>query len=196
MRKIFLFFCFISTIFFSQSVKAVSYRGIVEGGFGYLTSNSANHSEQKVGIDAFVTNGIQVVKPFYVGITLGYGWCQEFYESEHRLKIGGDIRWDGFGIFGIGKRVNPFIDLKLGYNLPISDIGSYDFASLSGGFFLRPSLGIRLRLSSKVGFNFSIFYNLINRIYCKNIEYYDRGEHYYTGNLDSHQLGIGIGVDF
>lgn len=246
MKKTLLFFLLFAGFVFSmpQATKAISYRGFVEASYvnGFdnkYYSRDRHQYENKYfkGVNANTTHGVQVLKNLFVGAGVGYvftAYEMFHFQYRHLLSFYGDVRWDGFGLFGLGKRVSPFVDLKIGYQIMLTGTLSwvenngyyysiyrgnmtifdnypnhiYSKAMKPGGLFIRPTIGVRIGLSKKVGFNIGIFCDIANSIRIKSFEYTARHDNFETGEYQYKNMtfkgktfnyfpfGLTLGVDF
>lgn len=229
MKKFTFIFILLIGILNVTNVNAVSYRGFAEGNIGL--SFTYDHTN-KLNVGGYTTHGIQFYNVFYVGVGVGYELFGEDYgfqlndqfsnksikiSSISRIAFYGDLRWDGFGLFGTGKRVSPFVDIKIGYHTNLKDIHqnyyysyysniyNFNFKAFScGGMFMKPTIGIRIGCSHKVGINLGIYYDLISNMSLKSnriIYFNDMTNKWvavkdYKQNLSLHPFGLSIGVDF
>lgn len=149
-----------------------------------------------------------------------------FIEEAHNYKyIWGaqyflHLRWDGFGLFGIQSKLSPFVELKGGYLQNLSELDPiyYDTVneeahwllgkhSLKGGLFIKPSIGIRLRLTDRLGLNLGLYCEPLYKLtypsqdakvswYEDNDEYTERTMAMPTFNFNFFPFGINVGLDF
>lgn len=203
MKKITIFFIFLITLFSSTKMSAVSYRGFVEGGTGVYFLNvdevrwgiMTKHTHTYLNIPLHTTHGVQIIKNLFVGLGLGVDinpWYEDkyYYENEGTVSFGqiyGDIRWDGFGVFGAAKRVSPFADLKIGYQHNLIELSKN-----WNGLFISPTLGVRIGCSSKVGINLGLYFTIINFVKCEDVW----GNPGFEYTAKHYPIGLTVGVDF
>ena len=133
------------------------------------------------------------------------------------------VRWDGFGLFGIQSKLSPFVELKAGYTQNMSNLfvrvfdtktnwegNAYNSKGFNDSFFFRPSIGVRLRLTSKLGLNFGLYCEPFSKLRVKplNVEdwygYSDSGEYGHINaqvqipsfDIKYFPFGVNIGLDF
>lgn len=188
-------------IVLAQSENTHEWKGFFEFFCGFSTGHDNDippygyKLEPKVSFGINFTEGYQITDYLFAGVgfgayTLGvydedysYGfdgvYGDEYIYKESRTFFPGiyapvfaDVRWT----LDINRTINPFVDLKLGYQfaIPIQDecIGFYDnlYVRPKGGFYCLPSVGVRL--GKRSGFNLGVGYNVSTR------------RHYYTVNTD------------
>lgn len=123
------------------------------------------------------TMGVAVLPQLYAGIGIGgYTTFIAYHEPEYEdywestfpslyFPVFANVRW----IPDINKKLNPFVDLKIGYQMGVDLEDNrlwtgyyYDdlkyYAQHRNGFFLQPGIGIRFGRES--AFNLGIAYNL------------------------------------
>ncbi len=158
MKKVII--SFLVALLSTTTLSAIDYRGFFDLKGGSYTSVF----NATIGVST--THGIQLNQNLYFGI----GANLSLYPSDNDFDTGsqfalfGDIRYD----FGLTKKWSPYIDLKLGSGINkeyyTSDrvgegSGSHDYYDIDGNMLLiNPSIGARLRLSSKCGLNFGLSY--------------------------------------
>lgn len=238
MNKKFIALILVSLLTISQQLWAVSYRGFVEIGTGVVFPKESICNKTGINIPITTTHGLQILNQLFVGVGLGvdlgvnysdynfngYYWRDYSLSACKKIRAYGDIRWDGFGLFGKGKRVSPFVDLKLGWQTNGSKLikereGAFQYFMYVNkcdqinvfsfnGFFLEPQVGIRIGCSSKVGINIGLYMDAVNflKLGTKNlvIKKYDAqgnrdGEETLRinlGNLNLPSLGLMVGIDF
>lgn len=206
-KKILLLIVLIS-ISVSQAFP-VSYRGFFEVSVGlykykyqYLIDryNYASKSQTAAILSFSTTHGIQITPDLFVGA--GFGLTNKINDRMYRNHSGdylddgtnisylyGDIRWDCFSKLKNGRKVSPFVDLKIGYQ----HFGEYfnDFFDSPGGMIIKPTIGFRIRLFHNVGANVGLYYDLVN--FLKGPSDYHEPE---TRTYNAHPFGITLGVDF
>lgn len=183
------------------AAKPSGYRGFFDmvGGFGSGGAQKflVNDYYVELGRNMFMfgfnmTHGYQINKNFYVGIGYGaqpvmvYNNEPDYGEYEWygcNLALYLDFRWD----YDIRRTVTPYAGLKMGYQY----MGTFDeeyyyggyerilYPENTGGFLLMPSVGMRIKLHGKRGFNLGVTYNLLVR---KRFTFDDYGYSYYPNN--------------
>lgn len=152
------------------------YKGFVDLGYGI---GVGDYSTGRVEFQT--THGYQVVPYFFAGIGAGVSY---YHEGEAwSVPIYADFR----GSLPIANtRLAPFIDFKIGY--AAADVS---------GFYFSPSIGTRIAINERLGFNFSLGYELQKQ--SAETYYYD----YYYDDIyitdEKVTLGafsIKIGIDF
>lgn len=140
-----LFITLLLLIVMAGSSSALSYRGFIDGGVGY-SGNAKDY-----GFFANTAHGIQINKIFCglgAGVIFNYlsvlGYSMEGITS---IPIFIKARYDFFNVH----KANFFFSMNLGYN--------YGFENSINYFYYQPTLGVRIKTSSKCGFNigFTIF---------------------------------------
>lgn len=207
--------------FGASEASAVSYRGFLDGEGGITVKSHPDYTTVNGFGGVNTTHGLQVIRNLFVG--LGGGFCyymdgpgkytQTYYadsEYEGVLQLYLDLRWDGFGLFGLGKRISPFVDLKAGYQggqLSFSASGNdasgnyyyYGDKKWSNGMFLRPTIGVRFGIYRNLGINVGIFYDVINYLHHDGVSYhYAPGEDLVIApfNATTNAFGLSVGLDF
>lgn len=191
------------------------------------------------------SHGLQISKNFFAGIGVGvnflknleeyvYGsfYCYQigkpagrfdhvFYDDEYiwGIQYFVHLRWDGFGLFGIQRKISPFVELKAGYFQSMSsfrmeelvdrDEWSYPLyqKNFENSFFIRPSIGVRLRLTGKLGLNFGLYCEPFCRFKLKaheaQIGYWNSDDTFEgetiqvpSVNFNFFPFGINVGLDF
>lgn len=156
-----------------QPVSAQSYRGFadIEGGYTF------NLEGALIGVTT--THGLQLAQKFFIGAGTGILTDAGSGGSQSDISIViplyADFRFDFFN----GKKVSPFVDLKVGYT---ADITSADFG-VSSGLYLKPTIGFRIRLTERTGINIGLAYSHINAV---------DNKWYITDNT----ISIKAGIDF
>lgn len=213
MNKKFIVLVIVSLLTISQQLWAVSYRGFVEIGTGVVFPNNSINNRTRMAIPITTTHGLQILNQVFVGVGVGvdlgvnypdynfkgYDFSDMDVDAWKKVRVFGDIRWDGFGLFGKGKRVSPFVNLKLGWQTNVNEMYSWKWHTSidhfsTNGFFLEPQAGIRIGCSSKVGINIGLYIDAINFIKIGTIEVDNVKIN--AGNLNLPSLGLMVGVDF
>lgn len=171
MKKVIVFF--LTVFMFSSATWAVNYRGFAEFNGGLSLYNEYEYGGGSGGYFSFsTTHGVQLNRHLYVGAGVDVSidtWADEYPLG---VSVFGNIRYD----FDIVKKWSPYISVKAGYRVksaeaycsyeyvdPVCYEGDYYYDSGAGyvgyaPFFINPSIGIRLKLSSKCGLNFGVGY--------------------------------------
>lgn len=160
-----------------QPVSAQSYRGFadIEAGYSF-------YSEWAL-IGATTTHGVQLAEKFFIGA--GTGILTDF--TAVVMPLYADFRFDFFN----GKKVSPFVDLKVGYTLGNSGRVYEDYDDeICNGIYLNPTVGFRIRLTNRMGINIGLAYSL-NNYYCYN--YYEKIK---MNKELGHAIAIKVGIDF
>lgn len=129
---LFLVFVFVNTI--PLMCNAQSYKGFIEGGRTFHTDDIEMFSTT----DFYTTHGVQLGSYFYLGAGAGVRLGDDYTS----IPIYGNVRYTV-----LKKKISPFIDLKIGYNL-------LDAA----GFYINPGAGVNwnfhkaLSIFLKVGY--------------------------------------------
>ena len=160
---------FLTAILFSGAASAADYRGFAEIGVGSAIHKEIGygHSISSVALELSTTHGAQFNRHLFVGagVDLSDYLSHDIYTTEADLKVFGDFRYD----LDITKRWSPFVNLKVGYRVVSAKV--FGEIVLEDGtftrdwreekydpFYINPSVGVRLRLSSRCGLNFSVGY--------------------------------------
>lgn len=151
-----------------QPVSAQSYRGFADIEAGIIISSSGWIKDPIIGITT--THGVQLAEMFFIGA--GTGILTNIHSAAMPLFC--DLRFDWFS----GKKVSPFIDLKTGYTLKITD-AIYD--NIDSGLYLNPTIGCRIRLNNRTGINIGLSYNSVR---CDD------------WSSPAHAIAIKAGIDF
>lgn len=132
------------------------------------------------------TGGLQISPNWFCGVGVGCYtafWVPdtEFYAIY--IPVYGDIRWTPI----LGKRVCPFMDVKLGYQFggPVDQHS----ATYVNGVYCQPSVGIRLGRAT--GFNIGIGYNVFH-----GRKYYEPWREGFLGEFNKGEILLILGVDF
>lgn len=221
-----LIFTLIACCLLTANVLAVSYKGFVDSSFGLAIEKNVLNGEHTTGlyVGLSTTHGIRFAKYFFVGAGIGYNYREGHPDNTsgvQLMNVYGDIRWDGQRrCWGKSKKVSPFVDIKIGYQQMIQgkyvfDVSQYLYGpepniretwaySYLGGLFVKPTIGIRAKISQKVGINFGLFCDVVNYIKLKP----RKSRVWESGNLTDEFItvipdkinctpfGISIGVDF
>ena len=195
MKKVII--SFLVALLSTTTLSAIDYRGFFDLKGGSYTSVF----NATIGVST--THGIQLNQNLYFGI----GANLSLYPSDNDFDTGshfalfGDIRYD----MGLTKKWSPYIDLKLGSGL----MKEYYFNHWAGDenkeidgnmLLINPSVGARLRLSSKCGLNFGLSYIPFfykTRAYTRGWDE-DQSEYDYEEWKSSISNGLffNIGIDF
>lgn len=209
------------------TMSAQSYRGFIDL-YGGVATGSGHTVETGVGPFSDVkpnygfglstSHGCQITPWGFVGVgvgayaTIDHAAANGDTNNEDSnglygiyIPISLDLRWD----LNIRKKVTPFVDLKIGYQLAVD--GSDDeygegelwgdghirylhFESLPG-FYFQPTIGVRFRMGKKSGFNLGVTYNptVKKRVYAFNR---DGGSHIDEKDFTSGVAMINLGFDF
>lgn len=153
----------------SNSKKDKGYRGFAD--FAYSVG-VGDYSIDR--LEFSTSHGYQFNPYLYLGIGAGVNYFYDFEIASIPLFV--NPRVD----FPTGK-INPFLDLKIGYTV----------SSNIQGFYLSPSIGARFSLQNQVGLNLGIGYTM------QNIEgsYYD-GYNFYYGHVNIGAITFKLGLDF
>lgn len=156
----------------SISAFSQSYRGMLDLSIGLPTSGEKTISfsdgtarvRPEAGLIFSMSHGCQITKSFFAGLGVGIGnvWCDEDHlgnessspdSGEHSyatVPIFVDLRWD----LDIRKKITPFVDLKVGYQMEVVD----EFGPKNGSMYFQPTAGVRFRGGKRTGFNLGISY--------------------------------------
>lgn len=188
MRKILLFASMIFTVFIASSQEVNGFKGFVDvyGGLatgkGYDVSGNHNISVKDIRpLVAFglnVTEGYQINKNFFAGIGFGsyaiidHSQDMDKYETWsndefHNIML--PLFIDGRWTLDIERKITPFVDIKLGYQISVALnegclYGNYldserAFVKHEGGFYFQPTFGVRF--GKAAAFNLGVSYNAI-----------------------------------
>lgn len=134
--------------------------------------------EPKVAFGLNFTEGYQITDYLFAGVGFGVNtvalWTDRYYYdfnqyyNESRTCFPGiyapifaDVRWT----LDINRTINPFVDLKIGYQfaIPIQDeqVGDQRYVSPRSGIFCLPSIGVRF--GKRSGFNLGVGYSVSTR---------------------------------
>lgn len=154
----------------TESTISTGYRGYVDLGYGI---GVGDYSTGRVEFST--THGYQFMPYFYAGIGAGVNYFHE--GSSVNIPIFADFR----GMLPLqGSKVAPFLDFKFGYS--VVDIE---------GFYFSPSIGARVAISDKTGFNIGFGYELQ-----KAKAYYYYGYSSFEDNVTAGAITIKLGIDF
>ena len=147
------------------------YKGMVDLGYGIGVGDFGEGR-----IEFQTAHGYQFNPYLFTGVGAGISY---YHESEAiSVPIFADIR----GSLPISdSKVSPFIDFKIGY--AVADVE---------GFYFSPSVGLRVALNHRAGFNFSLGYELQKFDWY----YYDYYYGSYEGTENCGAFAIKIGFDF
>ncbi len=180
------------------TASAVSYRGFFDimGGVGtggktnvYAGSLKVTDIKAEYAFGLNTTHGCQIFPYLYAGVgvgaysvlTGGKSYDSSYYYNpsdsyvDHTIAFYSinipmyvDIRWD----LDIRKKITPFVDLKIGYQIGVNidesggtgysyNEGGYldTYAKPENGVYFMPTIGARFRMGRKSGFNLGICYN-------------------------------------
>lgn len=144
----------------------------------------------------------------YVEMIKGYeDHYPEFYGAQFPFFV--DVRWD----FGLGKRISPFIGLKIGYQVNITAETDYEiyYAEQTesptyldmhshnvNGFFLQPTIGIRRSIGAKKAVNIGLTMNVLalQKFTAESYDYYDNPMTFDLGRNTGSVLMLDLGFDF
>ena len=207
---------FLTAILFSGAASAADYRGVVELGVGSAVHKEIkyDHSLTSVAVEFSTTHGAQLNRHIFVGagVDLSGYLSVDIYDMGADLKVFGDFRYD----LDITKRWSPFVNLKVGCRaVPAKVDGEIvlEDGTLTRNwreekyvpFYINPSVGVRLRLSSKCGLNFSVGYTPLKIRKTSGLEgtYYDysvsQDVPYKNGRLglkNGQAFTFNVGIDF
>lgn len=94
------------------------------------------------------------------------------------------------GLFGSQRKVNPYINLNLGYGFTLADRASRNFESSNGGIFINPRIGIQVRSGD-------IFFNFFTGMKFQKADYlYGGGDWEILEENSYRRLEYGIGMNF
>lgn len=215
MKKLLLFFVLLSL---SLSSFALGYRGFYDLSIGISTyskstvSNSNYTMEVKpfLGFVGSTSHGCQITPFLFAGA--GFGLCYDLHDINYRnykgkfstysVPIFLDFRWD----LDVRKKVTPFFDVKIGYqigfgksSIEFNKNSNFDFYRNAAGslgdigginsFYFQPTAGVRFRIKQNVGFNLGVTYlpNLKRELLL-----IDMPEYKFNNSL----LMLNIGLDF
>ena len=155
----------------SSHAVETGYRGFVE--YGYLIgTGDFNGSDLN---DISTTHGYQITSNLFVGAGVGvhlYKFNDGDDKTHYNLPVFADIRWDI-----LETKFTPFIDLKSGYSVAGEFTGAY----------VKPSLGCRMAIGSKLGLNIGVGYTFMKTGYA----------YVYSGkDLNMTGVNIHLGLDF
>lgn len=208
------------------TMSAQSYRGFIDL-FGGIATGSGHTVETGVGsfsdlkpnygFGLSTSHGCQITPWGFVGIGVGayttvdHSVVNDGFEDDVTgvygiyIPISLDLRWD----MNIRKKVTPFVDLKIGYQMVVDGTDDeYGEGELWGdgspkhlhfeslpGFYFQPTVGVRFRMGKKSGFNLGITYNPTVR---KRIYAFDRDGGARIGEKDftSGVAMLNLGFDF
>lgn len=175
--KKFLILTLLFIISATQISKAQSYRGFVDGSIGFRV-NSNISSYRPIGDCLFTTSHGLQIKNLFTGLGGGFAfWGDGRFNTQIPVFL--DIRYDFFN----SRAWNFFIDLKPGYSFVTNHY------HLKDSFFIKPSIGLRKRMSRLVGLSLFITYFPSKSV----IPNWNEGRE--TSQTDNF-IGIGVGVDF
>lgn len=166
-----LIVCFLSVIMTSLAASAVDYRGFVEINGGIAPQTEYASGQDRYFRDYYVsfstTHGVQLNRYLFVGAGMDLNLNTKDNEYPMGVNVYGDVRFD----MNITKKWTPFINLKVGYGIMTPQVYCVYYPENSQNsdsygnsyvdykpFFINPSVGVRLRLSSKCGLNFGVGY--------------------------------------
>lgn len=127
-----------------QPVSAQSYRGFADIEGGIFSCFDGYINDPIIGLTT--THGVQLAEKFFIGA--GTGILTDIHFAAMPLYT--DFRFDFFN----GKKVNPFVDLKAGYALTITHFDD-------SGLYLNPTVGVRIRLTERMGINIGLSFPII-----------------------------------
>lgn len=210
---------FLTAILFSGAASAADYRGFAEIGVGSTAHKELNygHSLTSFTMEFSTVHGAQLNRHIFVGGGVDvavFSTTNLYYNNTVNLNVFGDFRYD----MNIAKTWSPFVNLKLGYRaLPATidaNLLTEDGERIGYGFegqvkyaplYINPSIGVRLRLSSKCGLNFSVGYTPMRFKKTDGFEgtYYDYGLSqeipYKNAHIDiknGQLFTFNVGIDF
>lgn len=159
----------------SISAFSQSYRGMLDLSVGLPTSgeqsirfsNEEVKLKPQVGLIFSMSHGCQITKSFFAGLGIGVGgvWTEkkfirlgdtQYGDSEWQQKtyctvpVFLDLRWD----LDIRKKITPFVDLKVGYQMTVHEY----FGPKNGSMYFQPTAGVRFRGGKRTGFNLGLSY--------------------------------------
>jgi hypothetical protein len=191
---------------------AQHYRGFFDADISVAVHTNTDFDYDNPGgfsIGGSTSHGLQFNKLF-VGIGAGALYIGHSYCTG--IPLFADFRWDFFN----RRLANLFVGLKAGYIFNAGDDDGISFYNEEehwpnndawGGYgscYIRPSVGVRFRLSSLVGINLALsYYPIRYKAYEGGITYgiTETGEHFTRDDrkffkIDSHRLALTVGVDF
>lgn len=153
------------------------YKGIVEfgGQFGI-----GDYGLSRLKLD--IINGYQLNEYFSLGLGTGI----RIYESGVLVPIYADFRANYISDKIENTKIVPYFSLGMGYSLELDGFRS-------GGFILKPDVGVSFKISETTAMNIGLGYEM------QKVGYYN--DHYYYGNntIESRNIGafnISVGVSF
>lgn len=152
-----------------------------------LGVNISTGGVSRTNFEVSTSQGYQIVPTyFYIGTGAGF---QAFFNADGAC---------GFPVF-VNMRSNfssgaisPFLDLKVGY-VSVTNSNLYD----SGGLYLCPSVGLRIKLSNTVGLNLRAGYTLeYAKVRTPSFDYSGEFQGIWWKNKDIGGVTVTAGVDF
>lgn len=190
----------LSVIMFSGAASAVDYRGFVEFNGGILPVDEYysydNTSELYCHLygSLSTTHGVQLNRHIFVGAGVDVNMTGFRVDGDPQINVFGDVRYD----LDIAKKWSPYFNMKAGYGVRkghYEDTYGYDWRSIKQ-LFINPSIGVRLKLSSKCGLNFGLGYIpvSIGKMYEYDGEIFDDND--YTRDKVKGAFTLNVGIDF
>lgn len=210
----------LSALIFSLPCVASNYRGLFEIGSGPVFANERirtsigefKHKQNTFAGMFSTAHGCQVTPWLFAGAGVGV-ICE--WKNAQKINAGEptsngsakndlisiplflDIRWD----LDVNRKVTPYADLRLGYQLGMEGYVNYRTSSVTNpkfittgsmksgdGMYVQASAGVRLKVSKSTGINFGISYiPLLRREILM-------GETTYFSNRDFLLINVGIDI--
>ena len=185
---------------FSGAASAVDYRGFVEFNGGLLPVDEYDGYDSSSELYCHLygslstTHGVQLNRHIFVGAGVDVNITGFRSEGDPQINVFGDVRYD----VDIVKKWSPYVNMKVGYGVRkgTAETSYGYYAESIKQLFINPSIGVRLRLSSKCGLNFGFGYVPISMGKIYN----------YSGNIvDDSDTGrdkvkgaftLNVGIDF
>lgn len=130
-----------------QPISAQPYRGFADIEAGIFSCFDGYINDPIIGLTT--THGVQLAEKIFIGG--GTGILTDI--SFAAMPLYADFRFDFFN----SKKVSPFVDLKAGYALVIT---YFDHS----GLYLNPTVGVRIRLTERMGINIGLSFPIITTI--------------------------------
>ena len=198
----------LSVIMFSGAASAVDYRGFADFNCGILAQDEYHPYEDSSRLFCHMygslstTHGVQFNRHIFVGAGVGVNMTGFRTDGNPGVNVFGDVRYD----LNIANKWSPFFNLKIGYGVrtgrgecevEYEDTGYSDSDHVAiKPFFINPSIGVRLRLSSKCGLNFGLGYipMSLGKVVDEDGNNIDRN--YTVKDKLKGALTLNVGVDF
>lgn len=157
MKKLILLLLF--SYFSITTVSAISYRGFADVSIGtFAIPAGGTEKENMFSLSISTTHGVQLNTHIYIGG--GLSFIRASFDDGNWpiiIPIYANFRYD----LNVIKKVSPFFSLKLGYNAIQSGLEDGIEIEKAKPLYLSPTIGLRVKLSSKCGINVGIGYNPI-----------------------------------